>query len=69
VYSVGGAFAEFVLKKYGTEGFLRLYGACRPGRFEEQCLAQLGVDLDSLELAFWSEVERLAGPAGPTEPG
>ncbi len=65
IYSVGGAFAEFVLKKYGTERFLRLYFTCRPGRFAEECLAQLGVELDALETEFWAEVERLAGSGVP----
>ncbi len=41
IYSVGGAFAEFVFQKYGTKRFLRLYFACRPGRFEEECQGQL----------------------------
>jgi hypothetical protein len=63
VYSVGGALAEFVLQKYGTERFLKWYFACRPGRFEEECLAQLGIELDALEPAFWAEVERLADSA------
>jgi hypothetical protein len=63
VYSVGGAFAEFVLQEYGTERFLRLYFACRPGRFEESCLAHLGIEFDALESAFWARSERLAGNA------
>src|SRR5262249_41173819 len=37
MYNVGGAFAEFLLRKYGAERFLRLYFACRPGRFEAEC--------------------------------
>jgi hypothetical protein len=37
VYSVGGAFAEFLVRRYGAEPFLRLYFACRPGRFEAEC--------------------------------
>jgi hypothetical protein len=61
VYSVGGAFAEFVLRKYSSGRFLRLYFACRPGRFEEACRAELGVELDALEPAFWVDVEHLAG--------
>jgi hypothetical protein len=61
VYSVGGAFAEFVVRKYGTERFLDLYFACRPGRFPEECEMYLGIDLDRLESSFWTEVERLAG--------
>jgi hypothetical protein len=68
VYGVGGAFAEFVLQKYGTDRFLRLFSACRPGRFEQECLAQLGAELDALESGFWAEVERLAGNPLPTEP-
>ncbi len=65
IYNVGGAFARFVLQKYGAERFLRLYFACRPGRFEEECVIHLGVELDALESAFWAEVERLAGNSGP----
>jgi hypothetical protein len=61
VYSVGGAFVEFLLRKFGPERFLRLYFACRPGKFEAECVAQLGVGLDALELEFWEEVDRLAG--------
>jgi hypothetical protein len=60
VYNVGGAFAEFLLRKYGAERLLGLYFACRPGRFEAECVTQLGVDLESLESEFWVEVERLA---------
>jgi hypothetical protein len=75
VYSVGGAVAEFVLRRYDPGRFLRLDFACRPGRFEEACPAGQGVDLDALEPAFWAEVEGLAGhqetgrdrSAGPRE--
>jgi hypothetical protein len=58
VYSVGAPFAGYVLKKYGTERFLRLYFACRPGRFEDACVAELGIAFDALESEFWAEVER-----------
>jgi len=57
---VGGAFAEFLLRKYGAERFLRLYFACRPGSFEAECLAHLGV-LGSLEAEFWEVIEGLVG--------
>jgi hypothetical protein len=62
VYSVGGAFADFVLQKYGTERFLRPYFASRPGQFEKECRAQLGVEFNEMESTFWAEVERLAPP-------
>jgi hypothetical protein len=55
----------FVLQKCGADRFLRLYFACRPGRFEEECRAQLGVELDALEAAFWADVDRLAGDGLP----
>jgi hypothetical protein len=60
VYNVGGALAEFVIQKYGTERFLGLYFACRPARFEEACRTQLGIELDALESEFWAAVELLA---------
>jgi hypothetical protein len=63
VYSVSGAFAEFVQQKYGADRFLRLYFACRPERFEAECQAQLGAELDAVDSAFWAEVERLARTA------
>jgi hypothetical protein len=66
IYNVGGAFAEFFVRKYGPERFLRLYFACRPGRFEQECVAQLGVEFDALESAFWAEVDQLAGGCWPT---
>src|SRR5882724_11508672 len=57
----GWALAEFLQRKYGTERFLQLYFACRPGHFEAECEAHLGVGLDNLESGFWEEVDRLAG--------
>ena len=67
VYSVGGALADFILVRYGTERFLRLYFACRPGRFDEACQSQLGTELDALEPVFWAEVERLSTSSVPAE--
>jgi hypothetical protein len=66
VYSVGGAFAEFLIHKYGVQRFLGLYFACRPGRFEAECPVQLGVEFDTLETEFWQEVDRLAGNSAAT---
>jgi hypothetical protein len=60
IYSVGAAFAAHVIRHYGIERFLNLYFACRPGRFEQECEAQLGVKFEALESAFWTEAERLA---------
>jgi hypothetical protein len=54
-----------MLHKYGAERFLRLSFACRPGRFEAECVAQFGIEFDAFASAFWTEVERLAGNAAP----
>lgn len=63
VYPVGGAFVDFLLRKYGAEKFAELYVRCRPDRFEADCEAILGAGLDRLEQEFWQEAERLARPA------
>ena len=65
VYSVGGAFVSFLLRKYGAERFTDLYFACRPGTFEAACRGVLGLDLDTLEKDFWHDAERLAGDPLP----
>jgi len=48
-------------------GSKRVWGGRIGGWFEEECRAQLGVELDTLETTFWAEVDDLAGdglPAG-----
>lgn len=60
VYPVGGAFADFVLRTYGTGKFVQLYFACRPGTFAADCQRILGTDLATLEERFWHDVERIA---------
>jgi hypothetical protein len=58
VYSVGGAFVDFLIRKYGMGKFIELYFACRPGTFEKECLRLFGRDLDALEKDFWEDVEQ-----------
>ena len=58
VYSIGGAFTEFLLKKHGTKKFLDLYFACRPGTFEKEIERVYGVGLDALEMEFWKDAEK-----------
>jgi hypothetical protein len=67
VYSVGGAFAEFVIRDYGINRFVDLYFACRPGRFDDACRAHLGVELEDLETRFWAEMERWNGVSAKPE--
>jgi hypothetical protein len=65
VYSVGGALADFLLRRYGVQRFLGLYFGCRPGRFEAECRRHLDVDLDALEPEFWAWVDRTARTPAP----
>lgn len=60
VYSIGGALADHVIRTYGAGKFVRLYFACRPDRFEQECKRVLGIDLESLEKNFWHDEERIA---------
>jgi hypothetical protein len=64
VYSVGGALADFLLRKYGVERFLKLYFTCTPETFEADWRRSFGADLDAVESDFWKEAESLARPAG-----
>lgn len=59
VYSIGGALADYLIRTYGAGKFVRLYFACRPDRFEQECKRVLGIELESLEKDFWQEEERI----------
>jgi hypothetical protein len=65
IYNVGGAFAEYLLRKHGTEKFMRLYFESRPGTFSQTCAKELGVKLVTLEAEFWAEAERLGEESTP----
>ena len=59
VYPVGSAFVSFLLRQYGTERFMDLYFACRPGTFEVECQRVYDAELDTLEKQFREDAERL----------
>jgi hypothetical protein len=65
VYPIGGAFVDFLLRRYGAERFVDLYFACRPGSFEAECRRVYGTALESLEAEFWADAERRAGGQAP----
>jgi hypothetical protein len=65
VYPVGGAFVDFLLRRYGAERFVKLYFTVRPGTFEADCQSIYGIDLDALEAQFWEDVERQARGSPP----
>jgi hypothetical protein len=57
VYSIGGAFCDFVIRRHGAARLAELVLATRPGKFAEACRSVLGEDLAVLELEFWRDVE------------
>ena len=65
VYSLGGAFVDFLVRRHGAGRFLRLYNEGRPGGFDAACRAIYGCGLDDLEAAFWDEARRLAATPRP----
>lgn len=61
VYSLGGAFVDYLLRTYGVGAFVRLYNGCRPDTAEETFRKVLGSDLDTVEAAFWRDVRERVG--------
>lgn len=59
VYSIGGAFVNFLLRKYGGPRFVQFYFACRPGNFDAECQKVFGIKLNDLEKEFWEDAEQL----------
>lgn len=59
IYEIGGAFVNFLLRKYDRERFVKFYFACRPGTFEAECQNVFGISPDELEKEFWEDAERL----------
>jgi hypothetical protein len=68
VYTVGGAFAGYLIRRCGMEAFLALYGACRPATFAADCQEHLGVGLEELEADFWKWAEGQARQPDRREP-
>ena len=72
VYSIGGAFVDHVLRRYGAGRFVELYFACRPGNFDQQCARALGADLQTIEQRFWEDErtlvqEKASSTAAPSQ--
>ena len=62
----GAALVNYILRKHGHEKFLELFGSCRPRIFADDCQRILGVSLDELDAAYWSEVKQMV--EGETTP-
>ncbi|MEX2119862.1 MAG: hypothetical protein WD847_09730 [Pirellulales bacterium] len=57
VYTVGGAFVDFLLRTRGAPRFLRFYTECQPDTFEYQCREIFAINFDELETEFWANVQ------------
>ena len=57
VYSLGGGFVDFLIRKHGAGRFLRLFNEGQPGNFDATCREIFGADLGDLEGAFWEDAE------------
>ena len=64
-YSQGAPLANYLLRVYGPERFLKLYTTCQQATFEADVRAILGVGIDDLDAAYWAEVEEVAARTGP----
>lgn len=58
VYSVGGAFVDFLVRTRGGTRFRRFCVECQPDTFEAKCREIFETDLDVLEAEFWDDVQK-----------
>ena len=58
VYPLGGAFVDFLIRRYGVGRFVRLYNEGKPATFDAACRDIFGSDLDALEAEFWEDARR-----------
>ena len=65
VYLYGASLVDFLLRRFGPEKFLELYTTCSQATFESDCRRILGLDLDGLDAALRSEVDRFLAETGP----
>ncbi len=63
VYPLGGAFVDFLIRRYGVARFVRPYNEGKPAAFDAACRNIFGSDLSALEAEFWEDVRRqVQGP-------
>lgn len=57
VYSIGGAFVEFLIRQYDGPRFRRFYAEISPNNVDAKCRKIFRRRLDELETEFWSDLE------------
>ena len=58
VYSIGGAFVDFLIRTRGAASFRRFCTECQPNTVEAKCREIFETDLDDLEAEFWVDVQK-----------
>jgi hypothetical protein len=59
VYTFGGAFVDFLIRRFGSDKFVNLYNRCQPNTFEADFRAVYGQSVSDLESTFWEDVRRI----------
>jgi len=67
VYSIGGAFVEFLIRTRGIAKFRRFYTECQPHAVDALCREIYGVELDDLENEFWDDVQKILTNGNPPD--
>lgn len=60
IYGVGGAFVDYLIRRYGLEKFRELYDTTTAPTFPADCQHTFGVPVDVLEGQFWSDAQHQA---------
>jgi hypothetical protein len=60
VYTIGGPFARFFIRKYGADRFRDYYNRARPGNATAFSGHVAGPDFKSIEKEFWADTRKLA---------
>jgi hypothetical protein len=58
VYSIGGAFVRYTIRRFGAKRFLEFYVRSRPGYYAGASSVITGVSFDEIERDFWADVEK-----------
>lgn len=58
VYTIGGAFVDFLLRRFGGPSVRRFSTECQPESVEAKCLEIFGIGPDELDTQFWEDVRQ-----------
>jgi hypothetical protein len=67
VYSMGGAFVEFLIRTFDARRFRKFYTECTPSHFDSKCREIFQIQFDELEAEFWNDVTAALHAEGQAE--